>query len=152
MAELKLDDKDFDILAALRENSRQSVIQLARKTRIPPTTIHNRVKKLRESGVIEGYGIRLNKEKMGFSTCALVSVFLDNNLLETSSKKGGLAERLFKHPRVDEVFETTGSVDIIVKVLGKDIKEITDTVINHIREVKGVARTETVIALSNRQK
>ena len=152
MDKLKLDDKDFEILTALRENAKQSVFQLARKTRIPPTTIHNRMKKLKENGVIEGYTVRLNREKLGQAVCALVFVYLDNNHLESVSKKGGLAERLFMNPKVDEVFETTGSIDLIVKVYGNGIKEITDTVINHIREIKGVARTETIIALSNKQR
>ncbi|HIH22211.1 TPA: Lrp/AsnC family transcriptional regulator [Candidatus Micrarchaeota archaeon] len=152
MVEYKLDEKDFAILDALEKNAKQSVFQLAKKTGIPPTTIHNRIRKLKKDGVIEGYSIRLNHEKTGMNVCALVFVFLDNNKLEPSSKKGGLARQFAKYPNVDEVFETTGSMDIIVKVYGSNIRDITDFVLNKVREVSGVVKTETVITLSEIRK
>ncbi|GEM_PF-627569 len=152
MAKFEIDERDFAILDALKENAKQSVFQLAKKTAIPPTTIHNRMRKLKENGVIEGYSIRINHEKLGQAVCALVSVYLNNDALEPSSKKGGLAKKLSKYSQVDEIFETTGAVDIIVKVYGKNIKEITEFIINNIREIKGVAKTETIIALSEVRK
>ncbi len=148
MDKLKLDTKDFVILDALQENAKRSVFQLAKKINIPPTTIHNRIRKLKEKGVIEAYVARINREKIGQTLCALIFVSVNNNELEASSKKGGLARQIAKYPNVDEVFETTGNIDLIVKVYGRDIKEITDFVINKIREFKGVVKTETVIALS----
>ena len=145
---IKLDEKDLDILYELQQNAKRSVFQLAKIINIPPTTIHNRIRKLKENGVIEAYVARINREKIGQIVCALVFVSLNNNELESSSKKGGLANQIAKYPNVDEVFETTGNVDIVVKVYGKDIRGITDFVINKIREFKGVTKTETVIALS----
>ncbi len=152
MSEIKLDSKDFEILAALKENAKQSVLQLSKKTKIPPTTIHNRMKKLKKNKVITGYTIRINREKMGLDVCALIFVYVDNTQLEPESKKGGLAEKLSKHHQVDEVFEIAGNIDVIVKVYGKTINDITDFVLHNIREVKGVRRTETVIALTERKK
>ena len=150
MVEAKLDEKDFAILDALRKNAKRSVFQLAKKTGIPPTTVHNRINKLRKEEVIKNYTIEIDREKIGHKVCALVSIFLNNSELESSSKKGGLARQLREYPNVGKIFETTGSVDIIVQVYGKDIKEISEFVINNIREVKGVGKTETVIALSEK--
>src|SRR3989338_209830 len=150
MKELKLDEKDFAILDELKKNAKRSVFQLAKKINIPPTTIHNRLEKLRKNEVIKRYTIEVDREKIGQRVCALVFVYLNNNELEPSSKKGGLAIRLGKHPNVGTVFETAGSIDIIVKVYGTSIHDVTEFVINNIREVKGVVRTETVIALSER--
>ncbi len=152
MAEYKLDEKDFAIIDALERNAKQSVFQLAKKISIPPTTIHNRIRKLKKNGVIKSYSIRVDHEKMGQNVCALVFLYLDNNALEPKSKKGGLARELLKFSNVDEVFETTGSIDVIVKVYGENIHSITDFVINNIREVKGVIKTETIIALSDKRK
>lgn len=142
------DEKDLALLAALRENAKQSVFQLARKTRIPPTTIHNRLKKLRSRGVIQKYTVRLDRKKMGLNVCGLVFLFVENTQLEPSSRKGGLARGLMRYPQVEEVFETTGSIDVIVKVHARNVEELTEFVINHLREIPGVKRTETVIALS----
>ena len=148
MVEFKLDEKDFVILDALKKNAKQSVFQLAKKLNIPPTTIHNRLEKLKKNEVITHYTIEIDPYKIGKNVCALVFVYLNNNELESFSKKGGLAKRLRSLPYVGKVFETTGTIDVIVQVYGKDIKEITNFVINNIREIKGVVKTETVIALS----
>ena len=94
MKETLLDDKDFAILDELMKNARQSVFQIAKKTNIPPTTIHNRVRKMKANGVISGYTVRVDREKTGQNICALVFVSLDNNSLEASSRKGGLARQL----------------------------------------------------------
>jgi Lrp/AsnC family transcriptional regulator for asnA, asnC and gidA len=71
---LKLDDRDFEILEALRENAKLSVFQLSKKTGIPPTTIHNRIKKLRQNGVITNYTIKFDREKLGQGFCALIFI------------------------------------------------------------------------------
>lgn len=152
MNEIKLDDKDFVLLDELRKNAKQSVFQLAKKTAIPPTTIHNRLKKLRENKIIKGYTVLIDREKIGQNLCALIFIYLDNNLLEPASKEGGLAKQLAKHACVDEVFEMAGTIDVVVKVYGTDIKDITEFVINKIRQIKGVAKTETHVALSEKRR
>lgn len=152
MREIKLDEKDFEILAALRENARLSVLQLAHKTKIPPTTIHNRIRKLKENKVIANYTVKLDREKMGQGFCALLFIYVDNSQLPTEFRKGGLAQKLFSNPQVEEVFETAGTIDIVAKVYGKSIKEITNFVINNVRELKGVTRTETIVVLSEKGK
>ena len=148
MPDYALDEKDFAILDALKKNAKQSVFQLAKNLNIPPTTIHNRLEKLRANKVITKYTIEVDPVKSGRKVCALIFLYLNNDSLEPSSKKGGLGRRLRALPQVGKVFETTGNMDLIVQVYGKDIKEITDFVIQNVREIKGVIRTETVIALS----
>ncbi|MFH1448785.1 MAG: Lrp/AsnC family transcriptional regulator [Candidatus Micrarchaeota archaeon] len=152
MAELKVDEKDFEILEALKKNAKLSVLQLSRKTRIPPTTIHNRIKKLKQHKVITNYTIKLDREKIGQDFCAVVFIYLDNSALPPEFKKGGLAKHLFCFPQVDEVFEVAGTIDVIIKIYGKNIKEITEFIINNVRELKGVTRTETVVLLSEKSK
>lgn len=152
MDKIKLDDTDFAILDALQKNARQSIFQIARKIIVPPTTVHNRIKKLRNNGVISGYTVNINREKIGQTICALVLVYLNNNELEAKSKKGGLARMLLKHPSILEVFETAGDFDLVVKIYGQDIKDVTRVVIDEIREIRGVEKTETIIALSELRK
>ncbi|MFH1470257.1 MAG: Lrp/AsnC family transcriptional regulator [Candidatus Micrarchaeota archaeon] len=152
MKELKIDEKDFEILGALMANAKLSVIQLSKKTGFPPTTIHNRIRKLKQNKVITNYTIKLDREKVGRGFCALVFIYLNNSELPPEFKKGGLARKIFGFPQVDEVFETAGNIDIIIKVYGGSINEITDFIINKIRELRGVTRTETVVALSVKEK
>ncbi|MFA6530893.1 MAG: Lrp/AsnC family transcriptional regulator [Candidatus Micrarchaeia archaeon] len=150
--DVRLDDKDFAVLDALSRNARQSIFQMAKKLNIPPTTLHNRIRKLRANGVIKNYSIQVDREKMGQNICALIFLYLDNSKLEPTSRHGGLARQLTKLSNVDEVFETTGACDIIVKAYGSSIRDITDFVINSVREFKGVTKTETIIALSEFRK
>ena len=60
-----VDEKDLRILEMLKQNCRLSEQKIARKTGIPMTTVHNRVKKMREEGIIEGYSVRLDYAKLG---------------------------------------------------------------------------------------
>ena len=102
MEEFKLNEKDLLILEKLKENSRLSVLQLSRKTGIPPTTIHNRIKRLREHKVITNYTIRVDREKTGQGFCALVFVYLNNSALPQRFKKGGLAKHIYSFSQVSQ--------------------------------------------------
>jgi len=68
----KVDNKDLHILEMLRANSRLSEQKIAKKTGIPMTTVHNRAKKMRQAGIIEGYTVRLNHAKLGKPLVAYV--------------------------------------------------------------------------------
>ncbi len=84
-----IDSKDFEILELLKSNSKLTVQQIARKTSIPPTTIHNRIKQMEESGVIRGYSITVDKTKIGMpiSVFILVTIHYDHTKTKNFPKK-----------------------------------------------------------------
>ncbi|MYL51475.1 winged helix-turn-helix transcriptional regulator [Halobacillus litoralis] len=71
-----LDKTDIDILDELSKNSRITMKELGEKVHLTGPATSARVAKLEDSGVIEGYSIKVNQEKMGYSIHALLHIFL----------------------------------------------------------------------------
>ena len=139
---LNLDGIDKIILNALIEDARISVSAIARLVGISSAAIHQRLKKLESSGLIEGSMLIVNPKVLGFKTLAFVGVFLD-----TSSKYKDAINRLKEIPEVVESHYTTGNYAIFLKIRCKDNEHLMQVLNNEIQKIKGVARTETFISL-----
>ena len=113
---LDIDSKDLEILTLLKSNSKLTVQQLSRKTGIPPTTIHNRIKQMEDAGVIKGYSIVVDKIKVGLpvSVYILVTIHYDHTKTKKFSQKE-VAKQIKSIPGVDHVSIVTGKTDILVK-------------------------------------
>lgn len=140
MAE-NIDDKDMEILVALRHNSRLSEQKLAKKTGIPMTTVHNRAKKLREIGVIEGYTVRLNHAKIGKPLTAYVLLKAINQ-----ADQNELLEYISKIPQVCEVAMVTGDFDLLLKARIGSMDELNKIVVAGLRKHKGIGESITMIS------
>ena len=104
-------------------------------------TIHVRVKKMEDEGIIQGSTLTLNYEKMGYSFIAHVGVFL-----EKTSMTQNVISNLNSIPNVTVAYVTAGKYNIFCKVRAKGTNDAKD-IIYQIDEIPGVSRTETMIAL-----
>lgn len=144
-----LDEKDKKILEMLLEDSSLSTHKISKKTLIPVTTVLNRIRKLKNFGIIKKYTIEVDKEKLGKTVGAYIFVITDNNVVKASGLgKGGLIKKILSNPMVESADRIAGNIDIIVKVSTSGIKELNDYIANTLREYQGVIRTETLIILS----
>ncbi|MFC1732651.1 Lrp/AsnC family transcriptional regulator [candidate division KSB1 bacterium] len=144
-----LDDKDKKILAILKEDSSLSTQQISKKTLIPITTVHNRIKKLREEGIIKGYTVVLDHKKMGRQIAAYILLTVDYNLLKKLNiSQHNLAKKIRQNPNVEEVTMVTGGTDILIKVRVADVEALDEFVTKYLRNVDGVERTQTMVILS----
>ena len=144
-----LDKKDSAILVVLKENAKLSTQQISKKTRIPITTVHNRIKKLEKEGIIKGYTVVLDNKKIGKPLAAHILVTVDYKLLkELKKSQYELAQQLLRHPCVESSAMITGASDIIIKIRAKDIDELNDFVTIYLRNVQGVEKTQTAIVLN----
>ncbi len=116
---MKLDGKDHKIIALLRENSRFSIRQIAKKSNIRPSTVHQRIQKLVKENVIEKFTLKLNNKAFGEGFIAF--------LLMTTKKD--LPNLFFTNKHIKEVFGVTGEYDLIVKLKFKDVEEFNDYII-----------------------
>jgi len=147
---IMLNEKDMKILEILKKNSKLTTQQIAKKTQLPTTTVHNRIKNLEKSGIIKHYMAVLDSKKMGKSLSAYVLAVVDYTLLkERGTTQQEIAKTLSKHNLVDEVTMLTGSHDMIIKVQAKDIEELNNFITVHLRNIGGIEKTETMIALSS---
>ena len=144
-----LDKKDTAILAALKENAKLSTQQIAKRTRIPITTVHNRIKKLEKEGVIKGYTVVLDNKKVGKPLAAYILVTVDyKQLKELKRSQYELAQQFLKNPAVESSAMITGLADIIIKLRVGSVDELNDFVTVYLRNVEGVEKTQTAIVLS----
>ena len=141
MAKFKLDEIDHQILDMLIHNTRVPFTDIAKKLLISAGTVHVRVKKMEEAGIITGSSLNVNYEKLGYSFIAYVGVFLQ----KTSMTKFVL-ERISEIPYVTVAHITTGKFNIFCKIRAKDTHHAKD-IIFMIDDIDGVYRTETMISL-----
>jgi len=141
-SQLKIDGIDKVIINALMIDARTSVSAIARQIGISSAAVHQRLKKLEQSGLIIGSKMVINPKVLGYSTSAYVGVFLD-----ASSKYNEAIKRLKEIPEVTESHYTTGNYAIFLKVMCKDNEHLMSILNHQIQKIKGVSRTETFISL-----
>ena len=129
-----MDKKDKAIVEALKENSRYSVRDIAKKTRIRPSTVHQRIQKLLKEGIIEKFTIKLDDKKTGEN-------FIVFMLLNTSKDLG---KQFLDHPNLKEAFGITGEYDLLVKFKFSDVEEFNKFIIN-LRKFEEIEKTLTMI-------
>ena len=148
----RLDEKDLKLLDLLKENSRLTTSELSKKLEMPLTTIHNRIKKLRELGIIKRFSIDVDRKKVGRG---LVSFILCTVSYRTASGEKTnqleIAHQIKALPEVEDVSIVTGEIDLIVKVSLKDVDELNDFIIFKLRNIEGIERTITSVVLSEIQ-
>jgi len=141
MAKFKLDGTDHQILDMLIENTRKPFTDIAKKLNISAGTVHVRVKKMEDAGIIIGSSLTLDYGKLGYSFIAYVGVFL----VKTSQTRFVL-ERIKEIPYVTVAHVTTGKFNVFCKIRAKDTNHAKD-IIYSIDDIEGVTRTETMISL-----
>ena len=139
---MQIDHLDQALLSLLQENARMPVTNLARRLGLARTTVQARLDRLEETGVIQGYTVRLNENlRAPLRATALISV-------EPRSAPAVLA-RLETLPGVRTVHTTSGRFDLIIG-LEADTTEDLDETLDRIGEAKGVKGSESLIHLSTK--
>lgn len=141
MGKIKLDEIDHQILDMLIDNTRIPFTDIAKKLLISAGTVHVRVKKMEEAGIIRGSSLTLDYKKLGYSFIAYVGVYLNN----TSQTKFVL-ERINEIPYVTVAHITTGKFNIFCKIRARSTEHAKE-VIFKLDDIDGVYRTETMISL-----
>lgn len=137
-----LDTKDQKILAELLEDGRKSVMGISNELRIPRATVQERLRKLVDSGVIRKFVAIPDYSKIGKQVTALVLVSFRNS--ENVSQRG-LAEQMSRIPGVYEVIVISGEWDIVLKVRASSVEEIGTLVVDKLRMMKGIEKTQTCV-------
>ncbi len=141
MANFQLDKIDQQILDMLIDNARTPFTEIAKKLDISAGTVHVRVKKLENAGIIKGASLTVDYNKLGYAFIAYVGIYIDK-----TSKTRFVLERLKEIPFVTVAHITTGKYNIFCKIRAKDTQHAKD-VIFMIDDIEGIVRTETMISL-----
>lgn len=137
-----IDATDRKILNVLSKDAKASLKQIGDACHLSTAGVHLRLKKLEESGIITGSKYILDHFKMGYQTQSFIGVYFDRaNIYRKVSKA------LYEIPEVVECSYTTGNFSLLIKVLCRDNKHLTEILSNQIQTIEGIARTETFICL-----
>ena len=143
-----IDEKDQKILEVLEEHGDYTTRQIAKKTLLPTTTIHNRIRKLKQLKIIKKFTVELDYKKVdkGFSVIVLVSV--DYKLLrELNKDQHQLAKELKSLPEITKVDVVTGGTDIVVRVRIKDVEEYDGFLLKKFQSIKGIDKTQSLVVI-----
>lgn len=141
MTKFKLDDTDHKILDMLIDNMRTPFTDIAKKLLISAGTVHVRVKKMEEAGIITGSSLSLDYKKLGYAFIAYVGIYL-----EKTSQTQFVLNRINEIPYVTVAHVTTGKFNLFCKIRAKDTDHAKN-VIFQLDDIDGVYRTETMISL-----
>ena len=146
---MKIDGIDKRIILELSNNSRTPILEISRKIGISGAAIHQRIRKLEDSGLISGHHLKLNPKVLGYSTLAFVGVYFDK-----AERNSNAIKSMKNIPEILECHYTTGNWSILIKILCKDNEHLMNLLNTKIQTISGVSRTETFISLNqqiNRQ-
>lgn len=115
-----IDELDKEILNELNRNARMSFRQLAKKLRISPTTLHSKVKRLENSGVLKGYIPLIDTESVGYNLMAIIGLRVNQE------KDIEVQKEISKFPHVGAIYEVTGDWDLILICYFKGRKGLTN--------------------------
>ena len=131
----KIDDK---IIGFLRDDARESFVEIGKKLKLSESAVRRRVKNLVDNGVIEKFTVEMGESN---TTSAIVLISVDS---ATDTSK--VSTKLTKLEAVKTVYEITGQYDISVIIRAGNIAEI-NMCIDELRKIQGVIDTNTVIIL-----
>ncbi len=138
----KLDHVDFRILTILAEDAQTPYTEVAKKLIISPGTVHLRMRKMRELGLIVGTTLNLDYSKIGWNLTVFLGIYLTESTLYKE-----VITNLMKIEEVVKVHHVTGKYDIFIKMHAKDSIHYRKVYQDSILTITGIKAVESFISV-----
>ena len=138
----QIDKIDRGILSELMINAKVPYTEIAKKLIVSAGTIHVRMKKMEEAGIVKNSRLHINYELLGFDLTAFLGIYLEKGSTYTD-----VIQQLNLIPEIVEAHYTTGVYSIFAKIRCKNTKHMRQILNEEIQSIKGIQRTETIISL-----
>jgi len=138
----EIDNVDLKILALLTEDAKMPYTEVAKRVFVSGGTVHVRMRKLEELGIVKGTTLKMDYSKMGYDITAFLGIYL-----EKSSLYDQVIKKLYNIPEIVKIHYTTGNYNIFIKMHCRDTNHLKDVLHDKIQKVEGIERTETIISL-----
>lgn len=139
---LNLDKLDLQIIQYMMDDSMISYADLGKKLFVSGGTIHVRIKKLQEAGIVKGFRLNADLKKLGYDVIAFIGIYLKESSLYDS-----VAKELQKLPEIVRLNYTTGNCSMFAEIACRDIVQLKNVLHDELQKIKGIERTETFISL-----
>lgn len=142
--QVTLDSKDLSILRLLQQNARITVKEISEKIHLSTTPVHERIKRMEETGVIKQYAaiVDNNKVKKGLTVICYVS-------LKQHSKNAGnkFIQTIHQLNEVIECFSISGEFDFMLKVVTEDMNSYYDFHVNRLSQIENIGNVQSVFVM-----
>ena len=138
----EIDSTDKRIIKLMEQDARMPFLEMARKIGVSGGTIHQRVEKLKEAGIIIGSSVQVDYAKLGHGVVVLLGIHLVN-----ARDIHKVIKKLEKLDEISDAYYTTGDYALIVKINVRDIDHFHDFLINKIQMIEEIQSTESFISL-----
>jgi DNA-binding Lrp family transcriptional regulator len=139
-----LDRIDLRLLGALQEHGRASNLELAEAIKLSPAQTLRRHRRLEEMGVIKRYETRLDAESLGFGVVAFIQVTMERGHIRDLLK---FKELVMKLAQIQECFSVTGDIDYVLKVVARDLKALSEFLLDTLMRTPGVSSVQSIVCL-----
>jgi Lrp/AsnC family leucine-responsive transcriptional regulator len=141
---VEFDRIDLKLLSFLQEHGRASNLELAQAISLSPSQCHRRHRRLEQLGVITRYETRLHAGALGLGVVAFVHVAMEKGHIPNLHKFTGAICVL---PQVLECFSVTGDFDYVLKVVARDLKSLSQFLMDTLMGLPGVSNVRSSVCL-----
>jgi Lrp/AsnC family transcriptional regulator for asnA, asnC and gidA len=138
----QVDKTDLKILEILMQDAKKPFTEVAKKAFVSGGTVHVRMNKLEEAGIVEKTTLKLNYAKLGYDITAFIGIYLEKSALydQVLTKLKGI-------PEITSIHYTTGNYSMFVRIHCRDTNHLKLVLHDKMQQVEGIERTETMISL-----
>ena len=137
-----IDDLDKQILSLLMKDAKTPYTDIAKQLFVSGGTIHVRMKKLEQLGLVKGATLLVDYSKLGFDVEAFLGIYLDKSSLYEE-----VAAAMKAIPEIVSAHYITGNYSIFIKIVCRDTNHLREVLHDKIQAIDGIQRTETLISL-----
>jgi Lrp/AsnC family transcriptional regulator for asnA, asnC and gidA len=139
---IELDEKDEAILQSLEIDSRKGTQAIADSLSLPRVTVHDRIRRLKEKGVIKRFTIQRDPRAVGLELRAFIFIRCERGQVD----RRDVAEQLVALPFCIRVSIITGDWDLLVEVVASSMDTLGDAILDQLSKVPGVSGTQTMVS------
>jgi Lrp/AsnC family transcriptional regulator for asnA, asnC and gidA len=138
----QIDNVDKQIISLLMQDAMMPYTEIAKKLFVSSGTVHVRMRKMQEMGVIKRAELVIDPTALGYDITAFLGIYL-----QKSSLYNQVVKALQKIPEVIECNYTTGNYSMFAKIVCRDTAHLKEVLSDKIQGINGIERTETFISL-----
>ena len=138
----EFDNVDLGILQELMKNADKPYTEIAKKVFVSPGTVHVRMNKMEDAGVVKGATLVIDNAKLGLDLMAFLGIYLTKSSLYDS-----VLNKLKEISEISSIHYTTGNYNMFVRIHCRNTAHLKNLLHDKIQLIEGIVRTETIIAL-----
>jgi Lrp/AsnC family transcriptional regulator for asnA, asnC and gidA len=138
----EFDNTDLKILEILMQDAKRPYTEVAKKVNVSQGTVHVRMNKMEDAGILDKTTLRINYAKLGYDITAFIGIYLEKSALYDI-----VLSKLKSIPEITNIHYTTGNYSMFVKIHCRDTNHLKEVLHDKMQQVEGIDRTETMISL-----